>query len=118
MDSTERNQERWEAALDLASKLGIRANRLYNLLEVFTPDELRQIHSEIGAVDLQALGNRTQQFLRQLKRALELAGNDRVARHEILRTVTFIKRGISATQIEQALTELVLFCLWNSIRVG
>ena len=109
MNSRERNQERWEAAQGLVSKLGIRADRLYNLLEVFTPDELRKIHLEIGAVDLQVLGNRTRQTLRQLRRALELAGNDTVARNEILRMATFIKRGISAAQIEQALTELVQF---------
>jgi hypothetical protein len=98
------------AARTLAPELGVRADRLVTILEVWTAEQARAMRTWLGP-DLFAhlAGRRDPNVIRSFARALELAGADDVARNELRHTLDLSRGGISEVNFGQALAQLVDF---------
>lgn len=79
----------------LASELGVSENQIAHARWLLSPDEIRQLHEDLGQELFNHLLNpkRDPQVIRDVSQALGLAGNDTAARNAIAATLRLNLKG-------------------------
>lgn len=102
-------QLRQFAAEGLSAELQVRPERMANLLEVFTPAALRELHAALKPALFEHLAARDPAFIREFSRVWDITSGDPVAREEIAHSLDLTQRGVNPADVTKAFHELAEF---------